>query len=148
MDRPDNLVELHQKYIKNTPEKAIIVDVTILLAYLPKILMKRGLFANQKVHINTRVIKHMYDKKPSEELDVILTNLSKIISQVEEIYQNLKAKRGDICLLGKVKGIKYICSVETSETGNSVVTCFRLRDESYLKKYKILWSRKGGDPSS
>ncbi|MBI5358933.1 hypothetical protein HZB69_04910 [Candidatus Amesbacteria bacterium] len=110
--------------------------------------VKSGLFTNQKVHMNTRVIKHMYDKKPSEEFDAILTNLSKIVSQVEVIYQNLKAKRGDICLLGKVKGIRYICSIETSEVGNTVVTCFRLRDENYLKKYKILWSRKGGDPSS
>ncbi|MDP1743877.1 MAG: hypothetical protein Q8L51_03795 [Candidatus Amesbacteria bacterium] len=148
MDYPDSLVELHKKYVRHTPEKAIVADVTILLAYLPKILIKGGLFTNQKVHINTRVIKHMYDKKPSEELDAILANLSKIVSQVEEIYQNLKAKRGDICLLGKIKGIKYICSIETSETGNSVVTCFRLRDENYLKKYKILWSRKGGIPSS
>lgn len=148
MDRPDSLIELHQKYIKDTPEKAIVTNITVLLAYLPKILVKNGLFTSQKVHINTRVIKHMYDKKPSEEFDSILSSLFKIVSQTQEVYQNLKAKRGDICLLGKVKGIKYVCSVETSGVGNSVVTCFRLRDESYLRKYEMLWSRKGGDPSS
>lgn len=147
MDSPDSLVELYRRHVKHTPEKAVVVDVTILLAYLPKALVRTGVFSSQKVYISTRVLKHMYDKKPAEELDAIISNLSRMINLVEEVYEDLEAKRGDYCLVSQVKGQRYMCSIELGEE-NCVVTAFRVRDEKYLAKYKVLWSRKGGIPSS
>lgn len=147
--------QLHEKYIANTLPKAIVVDVTVLVCDLTKatqreiekiLSLKEG--DGQRVYINTRVIKHLYDGKPAEEYDFVLCNIHKVIKKPDEIYKNKNPKRGEVLFIKVLNGQKYLCSLEKVEEGLMVVTSFRLRKENYLNNYELLWRWKGGGPSS
>ncbi|MEK7115268.1 MAG: hypothetical protein AAB847_02830 [Patescibacteria group bacterium] len=143
--------DLYKDYIEGTEEKAPVVFKSVLLCFLTKAVMIGGNFTNQKVHINTRVLKHMYDKKPAEEFDFVIHNIHSIVRYPDHIYKNKNAKRGQLCLVKKIKDRNYLCSIQifTNNTEDiSVVTAFRVRDNNYLKNYELLWDWKGGGPSS
>lgn len=144
----NQLVKLHKNYIQGTGEKGIVEEKTIVVAVLARKIQKTGLFSSTKVHLNTRVLKHLYDRKPAEEYDFLIKNLPKILQVPDRIYKNRNSKRGDLCLVKEIAGIKYLCSLENSEEIIFVVTAFRVRKESYLKNYKLVWSWKDGTPSS
>ncbi len=143
------LFSLYEKHIKGTPAKAIVADVTIFLCQLTNS-VSRTLEAvpTTKVHINTRVIKHLYDKKPAEEFDFIVQYLPKIVKYPDCVYKNKDPKRGHFAFLKKIKSDNYLCSLEIAEEEIFVVTAFRVRKENYLKEYELLGSWKGDIPSS
>ncbi len=150
-----SIIKLCKKYIRGTPEKSIIQNVTILLCKLTRIVQKEGNFDNPKIYINTRVLKHIYDKRPAEEFDFIIHNLFQIVRFPEQIYKNKDAKRGEISFVKTVNCIKYFCSIEKTETldttnnkMNFIVTAFRIRKESYLEGYKLIWSWRSDISSS
>lgn len=149
--------DLHKKYIEGTIEKAIVVDTYILLCHLSKASQAGADIQTQKVYITTRAVKHLYDKKPAEEYFFLIENLYKLVKVPDRIYENKNSKRGSFCLVKHIKGNYYLCSIETTrrvtEMGeeieeNYVATAFRVREENYLKNYKLLWSWKDGNPSS
>jgi len=146
------VLELFEKHIKNTKEKEIVPLECVYICRLTYSVLNVLNFSDSKVHINTKILKHLYDKKPAEEFDFIVWNLHKIIKYPDRIYKNKISKRGDYCLVKKIEDFNYLCSVEFAEDGEEmkiiVVTAFRVRDEAYLKKYELLWSWKGGIPSS
>ena len=146
------ILELFEKHIKNTKEKEIVALECVYICRLTYTVFRILGFEDSKVHLNTKVLKHLYDKKPAEEFDFIVRNLHKIIKYPDRIYKNKTSKRGDYCLVKKIEDFSYLCSVEFTEDGEEmkiiVVTAFRVRDEAYLKKYELLWSWKGGNPSS
>jgi hypothetical protein len=107
-----------------------------------------------KVYINTRVIKHIYDKRPAEEFDYCVENAVATVKYPDKIYKNKGGKRGSYCFVKEVKNCKCLVSVESVETPDDgqpphfvVVTFFRV-DDAYLKDYELLWEWKDGNPSS
>jgi len=71
--------------------------------------------------------------------------------------QNAQSKRGQLCFIKKLNEEKYFVSIEIVGKEdelhqplkeNFVAAAFRLRKPSYLKNYTLLWSWKGGAPSS
>ena len=151
------LKKLFQNHIEGTKAKEIVTNVEVLVCYLTSDVKMAGNFTSLKVYANTRMLKHLYDKKPAEEFYFILQNLDKIASHPDHLYRNLSSKRGDIGLLKKIDGEFYFCSLEKSsqkeklKNSNHVSTCFRLRKKkknNYLKNYKLFWSWKGDLPSS
>lgn len=145
--------KLFEKHIRHTREKEIVVLETVYVCRLTTSVISVLEFENAKVHINTKILKHLYDKKPAEEFDFIVRHLHRIIKSPDRIYKNKASKRGDFILVKRIDDLDYLSSVEEIiETENEkkayIVTAFRVRDESYLKKYEFLWSWKGGGPSS
>ena len=141
-----NVLGLHKKYIASTGEKQLVHLAQILVCNFTHRTQKEGSFSSRKVYINTKILKHLYDKKPAEEYDFIIHNIITIVKFPDHIYQNKDAKRGDILLVKTLKNKKYACSIEKihsedlNEDINFIVTCMRLRKENYLNGYKHIWS--------
>ena len=143
--RKEILRNLYNKHIKGTSEEAIIFEESVLLCHLTKIVEQFLLSINEidsKVYINTKVPKHLYDKKPAEEFDFIVDNLHKIIIFPDNIYKNKDNKRGNFCFVKYIKNKKYFCSIQIEENKKElfVVTALRIRKKTYLKNYELLWS--------
>lgn len=154
-----SLLKLHKLYIQGTEEKAPVVLQTILLCNATNAVMKAINLTSPKIHTTTKMIKHLYDSKPAEEYEFILHlhNLVSIIKYPDEIYENKNSKRGQFAFIKTIKDFKYLSSLETTvitlperttEEMNFAVTAFRIRKESYLQNYKLLWNWKGDISSS
>ena len=148
---------LFEKHIAGTLEKAIVSDVTISICKLTKTVNKQMelLFeCDCRVYINTRVLQHLYDKKPAEEFAFIVDNVHKIAKYPDCIYKNKDPKRGDVCFTKRIGGENYMCSLEMCEREDGsarelfVVTSFRIRKENYLNNYELLWSWRDDTLSS
>jgi len=106
-----------------------------------------------KVYLSTRVLKHVYDKRPAEEFDFMLDTLVNVVKYPDKIYKNKNGKRGCFCFVKEVKNSTCLVSLETIfdekkvATHCEVATFFRT-DDDYLKNYELLWEWKGGIPSS
>ena len=148
--------ELHEKHIQGTKAKAIVVNKKVFLCHLTNAVTKGLALPTGKVYINTRVIKHLFDKKPAEEFDFLVENIHKIVKYPDLIYDNKQGKRGEYCFVKSIKSEKYFCCLELLEVLTedevqkeiAVATAFRIRKESYLNGYELLWSWKDGEPSS
>lgn len=126
--------------------------ISSLLCHLTVAVSKGLQIDISKVYINTRVIKHVYDKRPAEEFDFLLEHVLSVVKYPDKVYRNTTGKRGEFCFVKTVKNQKCLCSIETVMCDGQVqyfevVTFFRT-DEDYLKKYELLWEWKGGTPSS
>lgn len=141
------LRDLHTKHIINTAPYAIVTEVTVLFCHLTNQVSKEVCLPF-KVYITTKVLKHMYDKRPAQEYDFILTNLESVVTFPDHVYKNKDPKRGDYCFVKKIEEEKYFCALETGNEEIYIVTVFKLRKENYLKNYELLWSWKDGEPSS
>lgn len=155
MDKIDSVVRLYKDFVKGTEEKAPVTEKTILLCFMTKAVQKSLNIKSRKVYITTRIIKHLFDRKPAEEFEFILHHISEIIMKPDDIYEPPQGKRGNYCFVKGIQNSRYICSIEVTssldaggENMNFAVTSFRNRDTAYLEKYKLLWSWKGGTPSS
>lgn len=104
--------------------------------------------ATKQVLINTRVIKHLYDRKPAEEFDFVVTHLVELLVEPDLVFTNKDSKRGDYAFVKKIDMDDYFCALEKLKYSLHVVTVFRLRKKNYLKNYKLMWSRRGDTPSS
>lgn len=148
------LKKLYEHYIKGTPEKSLIVEKTVSLCSLAKSasvgLRKFECKMYVKAYINTKSLKHIYDKKTAEEFDFIIANLHTMIKYPDYIYRNKNPKRGDFCFVKTIKKEQYLCSLELDKLKNKlfVVTAFKLRKENYIKNYELLWNWRDGNPSS
>ena len=136
-------------YIQGTAEKSLVPIAKIPLCSLTKRVGEVFRFHHRMtIYISTRALKHLYDKKPTEEFECILLAMDKIIRYPVRIYQNKSSKRGNYCFLGIYKRIEYVCSIEFVDGEGQIVTCFRKRDEKYLNEYILLWSRENDVPPS
>ena len=144
------LFDLCRHYIRGTAKEAIVANKRIMLCILTHSVIKGCGFADGSVYISTRMLKHMYDKKPAEEFDFLIDNAHKIIKYPTHVYKNRDGKRGDFCFVKEMGGIKYLCSIEVQKNGHEleVATAFRIRKENYLNNYELLWSWRDDDPSS
>lgn len=144
---------LYVQYVQGTERKAIVQTVTALLCHFTIAVLK-GIDSNcTKVYINTRVIKHVYDKQPAQEFDFLVANIYKVAKFPDRIYKNKDGKRGSYCFIKKIKNETCFVSVQTIQENElmnhcEVVTFFRINDENYLRSYELLWKWEGGNPPS
>jgi hypothetical protein len=147
------LPTLYKQYVHGTERKAAVQLVTGLLCHLTVAVVK-GIESNcNKVYINTRVIKHVYDKRPAQEFDFLIESAHAIVKYPDKVYKNKGEKRGSFCFVKKIKNENWLVSIETMqvEQENShceVVTFFRVADDDYLNSYTLLWEWEGGNPPS
>ncbi len=132
---------LHQRYIVNTAQKALVQNVSAFLCNLTYTVTKQvNLQGCYKVYINTKVLKHCYDKRPAFEYDLIINNIHNIVRYPDKIYENKKNKRGDYCFVKTIKNEECLCVVEKSEQRLEVVTFYRVPKEKYLNSFSLVWS--------
>jgi len=147
------VVHIYKNYVKGTPKKAIVQMVQVQLCHLTTSVIKGlGLSCN-KVYLNTRVLKHLYDKRPAEEFDLMIETLLDVVKYPSKIYKNKDGKRGSFCFIKDIKNSKCLVSIETIHDEEKVTTycevaTFFRTDDDYLKNYELLWEWKGGTPSS
>ncbi len=144
------LLNLYEEHIRGTEQKAFVFEKTVSLCNLTLAVMSGiKLEENKKVYITSVCLKHLYDKKPAEEFDFLVNYLYKIVMHPDTIYKNKDPKRGDFCFRKKLLENEYLCSIEVVENGELfIATAFRLRKESYLNSYELLWNWRDGNPSS
>jgi len=141
MSAPKIVPDLHQKYIVNTPQKAIVQNVTVFLCNLTYTVAKGvGLEGHYKVYISTRVLKHSYDKRPAFEYDLIINAIHKTIKYPNKVYANKGNKRGDYCFVKVIKNERCLCVLEKKDRHMEVVTFFRVPKEKYLNSFPLVWS--------
>jgi len=143
---------LHQKYIKYTPQKALVKNETMFLCNLTKATMIGCQTNSQKVYITTRVVKHLYDKRSAAQYDFIIQKLHQVIKFPDDVYLNKSGKRGKLGFCKKFDEIMLFASLEENTFNDNwkelyVVTVFET-DTDYLKKCTLIWSWRGGNPSS
>ena len=156
MSNPEksNTERIFEKHIKGTPSKAIVRDLTIKYCTLTNEVQRVCNLEVTAVHITTKVMKKHYDKRPAEENDFIITNGWQIVHLPELIYRNKDAKRGGFLFARRLKNELYVSAIEVVNSDDSqmvyVVSQFRIRKgkEGYLEGYELMWSWKGGAPSS
>lgn len=144
----DVVPHLYKKHIKGTEKGAIVQLVQVFLCNLTSAVINGVSCPCSRVHVNTRVLKHVYDKRPAEEFDFLITNLHLVVKYPDSVYKNQSGKRGEFCFVKEIKNRKYLCSLEINDkdevTFCEVATFFRVAD-SYLKNYELLWEWKGGN---
>lgn len=128
-----NLQKAFNSFVKYTSKEEVVKSASIKI------------FGNY--FITTRAIKHMYDKRPAREFDLILIYLPILLADPDLIFKNKIEKRGEFCHVKEFNEELYLCSFEFKNEIHQVVTCFRI-EGSYLNSYILLWSRKDGEPSS
>ena|SRR3990167_8571557 len=140
--------ELHRKYIRGTEKQAIVQLVQAFLCNLTAAVTAGISCPCTKVYINTRVIKHVYDKRPAQEFDFLVANCHTIVKYPDTIYRNKGNKRGSFAFVKMLKNEKYFCSIELiakDETTQCEVATFFRTNDAYLKNFELLWEWKGGD---
>jgi len=171
--QPNLVRQFFEKYIDGTAEKSLVPGAMLRVCNLTNVVAQvLGLpEGTHTVHLTTRALKHLYDKKPAEEFSCIIDGLDQITRYPSHIYANKAGKRGEHCLVGEYNGVAYICALEIREAVIAeevelfkvdsieidesitavtvrvcVATAFRIRDEKYLSKCTLLWSREDGNP--
>ncbi|MDB4983965.1 MAG: hypothetical protein JWM20_144 [Patescibacteria group bacterium] len=140
-----------KKHVKDTERHAYVVIEEVILCSLTKAVSITIGISSSKAYLSSRAVKHVYDKRPAQEFDMLIQNLPSIVKYPDCIYKNKNAKRGSFCFVKNIRGILYLCSLEQAELeGESVlqVATFFRTTEDYLKNYELLWEWKGGTPSS
>lgn len=135
---------LYKTYIRSTKERAIVSNKSFSLGSVNINPMPNAHFLN-KVYLKTRVIKHLYDKKPAEEFDFIIDHIHDIVKNPDYVYKNKNLKRGHYVLIKIINNNHYFCSIETLKNCLVLITSFRIRRSDYLKNYELLWSRRCGN---
>lgn len=149
-----NVERIFEAHIKGTPKQAIVRELTITFCTLTNEVQRVCDVDTKAVLITTKVIKKNYDKRTAEENDFILKNGWQVVHMPSGIYRNKDGKRGDYLFAKRMNNELYVASIEVAEADGAqalyTVSMFRIRKgkEGYLNGYELIWSWKGGDPSS
>jgi hypothetical protein len=140
---------LHDQYIKLSPRQGNIILTETMLCRPTRFTCKHIGDYDSVFYISTQALKHMYDKKPSQEYDFVLHNMHTIVKYPDRIYYNKPGKRGDYLFRKALKTYDCLVCVEHDIENQrlSIVTGYFLRKESYLYNYKTLVSWEGGRSS-
>ena len=147
-----DVISVFETHIKGTEKKAIVKDLTIKYCSLTQEVCRACNFSDDTVYITSRVLKKNYDKRTAEENDFILKYGKEVVCLPDDIYMNKDGKRGDYLFAKTTQGKLYVSSIEKASKidpfGLYVASIFRVQKVSYLKSYSLIWSWKGGEPSS
>ena len=147
----------HQRHIRGTAPHSVVASASLLVSSLDAPLLDiislghSGSFhtsAEIPIYLHSRALKHLYDKRPAEEYDFLLSHFTQLLRRPDWIYKNRDFQRGDVCFATEIQTELYLCSLEYDGNALYIVTAMRVRRISYLDSYTLLWSRKGGGPSS
>ena len=142
---------LYKRHVRGTEKKAVVRLVAVFLCHLTVAVSKGAHIPCSKVYVSTRVIKHIYDKRPAEEFDYLMEVVAKTVKYPDQVYQNKQGKRGSYCFVKTIKNQKCFVSLEVCDEENfprcEIVTFYRV-SENYLSSYKLLWEWEGGESPS
>lgn len=142
-----------ERYIKNTPRKGYVKDLRIKVCEMPHKFKTKVGAKDLRVYITTKSLKHMYDVRPAQEFDFLISNIEIAINHPQKIYKNKEGKTGNICLYSEFKKNACFYILDTKLSSIHIISAYRLSEvlqkrENYLSGYKLLWSWKGDLPSS
>ena len=136
--------KLHERYIYGSQRDGEIPLFRTLLCHLTKettyAISNKDAYG--KIFISTHWLKHLYDKRPAVDYDLIRNNIHTIVKYPDSIYRNRTKKRGQWIFRKKIHGSDIITSLETLPTERpqyEIVTSFRIK-EIYLRDYNLIWS--------
>ena len=148
----NKIQKLFKKRVQGTVAYAIIVNETVTAGMLPAAVAEVMAESNRKIYMTSRVIKHLYDKKPAEEFDFVLINIPGIIARPDYLYRNKGDKRGQFCLMKRIEDREYFISLEVINSvygkETQIATAFRVRSKPYLEEHDLSWSRRDGETHS
>lgn len=148
----NKIEKIFKTHVHGTFEAVIVRDALVVAGLLPNVLLEKLNVVSPRVYLATRVIKHLYDRRPAEEFDFLLENISDIIVHPDILYKNKCDKRGQFCLMKQLEDRQYFISLELVDGVHGkevqIVTAFRVRSAPYLKEYNLLWSRRDGETHS
>ncbi len=101
--------------------------------------------------MNTRVLKHTYDKRTAQRFDLLLEYLPEILQNPDQIYANKLGQRGTYCFVKECQAELCLSSIEYKEVSGTYrfeVVTFYVVDNEYLRNYELIWERKGDESSS
>lgn len=117
------ITQLHQDCVGGTLPKEIVINQVILCAKT----------ALGRIYLNSRVLKHLYDKRTAAIYFLILACLEQVLSKPDAYYRNKFDKRGAVILIKEVKNIAILVSLEKIRNKHfEVVTAFEVK-EKYLR---------------
>lgn len=147
------LWKVHERHIRRTQSDSSVASIIIYIAQIPEEVGRVIGCSQRQVRLHTRMLKHLYDKKPAEEFDFMMDHMEMIVQDPDELYRNKDNKTGNFCLVKNIQERRYIVVIETiaQQTDDEaiwIVTAFRIRDEKYLRNYDLLRSWRDGARSS
>lgn len=126
----------HEKYIQLTFPKQVVVNESLVLGKM---------YSNENVYLNTRVMKHLYDKRTAVVYFLLLKNMNQIVFKPDLVYQNNSQKKGSLIFTKLIKKELLAVIMESQEGKVFIVTAFET-DEKYLEKFKLIWKRRAASP--
>ncbi len=148
-EAPRSLVKLHKKHIRGSKQGALVKEYTIHICSLTNAVSSGCSIPRAKVYATSRMLKHLYDKRPGSEYDFLIYHLPQIVKFADRVLRNSSAKRGSFIFVKQIEDTLYMASLEESEINGEyclmVATAYHV-EEIYLEKFSILWS--WGDGSS
>lgn len=94
MSPTDRLYYFHQKYTANTNYKAQVFDNAFYVGSISPDLAQKLKLSASIVIINSRSLKHLYDKRTAHVYDFLLQHLHEIINQPDIILESVHTKHG------------------------------------------------------
>jgi len=131
-----SIIKLYNKYIKDTEKEVIVANRQIVICFLTNAVITAINFKSPKVYINTRILKHLYDKRTAEEFNFMIHNIWKVVKYPDFIYSDKNSKRGQLAFVKNLGKFTYFCPIEIGKENNYVITIFRT-DIEYLKNMSL-----------
>jgi hypothetical protein len=123
----------------------IVINKTAFLCHINRKISRCINLPEAKVYISSRVLKHLYDKRPAQEYDCLLENIFGITRYPDLLYINKRDKSGDYIFVKAIQGYSYMCSAKFIRINDcsklNIITAFSVKPE-YMKDFKLIWSWK------
>ena len=94
MSPTNRLYHFHQQYIANTDYRARVFDNAFYVGSISLDLAQKLKLSASIVIINSRSLKHLYDKRTAHVYDFLLQHLHEIINQPDMILESVHTKHG------------------------------------------------------
>ncbi len=138
------IFRFYERYVRWTDRGASVGNATLHVGDLDEALRGFLTSGDGGIFLHARALKHVYDKRPAQECDACLSHLSETATIPDLVYEDQRGKRGNYCFVKKLEGDQYLCVLERVGIALEVVTFFVIREEKYLARRKLLWSREDG----
>lgn len=138
-----SFIRLYRQHIIGTPKKSFVLETAVFVGNLKSGVLAATDLTSAKVHITSKVLKHIYDDRPPHHVDSIIDNLKKVIERPDKIFKNKKgsSKTADFAFLKNFTPDPVLVFIQKGKgVGPSwIVTGFLNKDKSYLKEYELIW---------
>ena len=128
----DSLGELYKNAVLGTPKGALVSIERICIC--------------TAIYISSKCLKHIYDrhcfdKKAPKDFDLILENLTEVLTHPDKVFINKPGGRGDLLFAKEIDEKICLCvlEIQTKDKILEVVSA-SFSGEKYLRKFTLLWS--------